>query len=122
MEEEKRFGRKRRSERVRTLNFVDITRYDKLGYPIYGAVARSLDLSKEGIRIECPDDFSVGTELELEIALKEEFLTLNARVVWKKKMDDLFHYGLEFTSVPEDKRPTLERFIEIWKNLKIDIL
>ncbi|HID32725.1 MAG TPA: PilZ domain-containing protein [bacterium (Candidatus Stahlbacteria)] len=122
MPEQKRFSGKRRSERVRTLNFVDITQYDKLGYPVYGTVARSIDLSKEGMRIECPDDFPVGADLELEIALKDEFVSLNGRVVWKKKTDDLYQYGLEFTKVPDDKTDTLKKFIEVWKNLKIDLL
>lgn len=122
MDEEKKYPKKRKSERVRTLNFVDVTQYDKLGYPIYGGIARSLDLSSTGIRIECPDNFQVGSDLELEIALKEEFLTLNAKVVWKKTTDDLYHYGLEFSTVAKDKKPTLDRFIEIWKNLKVDIL
>ena len=122
MGEEKQYPKKRRSERVRTLNFVDITQYDKLGYPVLGAVARSLDLSNTGIRIECPEDFPIGSELDLEIALKEEFLTLSAKIIWKKKANDLYHYGLEFTSVPDDRKPTLDKFIEIWKNLKVDIL
>jgi c-di-GMP-binding flagellar brake protein YcgR len=101
---------KRRTERVESVNLVSIETQDEYNQLTAGQLARTLDISTAGAKIEItssvPFSIPVHEGLMFTIALGEKVIPVQGRVVHEKKVSvNQVILGIEFTEVlPEDRK------------------
>jgi hypothetical protein len=86
---------RRKAIRVQSLNFinVDLRKEKQL---IHG-LGRTLELNLEGATIEVADELSVGTMIELELAMGEAITSLKGEVKNVQPSEsDLYRVGIQF--------------------------
>ena len=79
---------RRRSERLRTINFVSYKDKDDNGRVISEGMAKTLDISLNGAMIELQTPLINPEVAELELALDDEVLALPGLVVDQKKVEN----------------------------------
>ncbi len=99
---------RRRFERIKSLNLVRFVHYNENLIPDCEGYARTLDISKKGIRLECKYEFPENSYLDLDIAINDLILSLKGRIVNVVKSDDLFLYGIEFENIDEEGQKLIE--------------
>ena len=96
-------GSRRKASRVYAIHLATVTKA-KAGEEASISIARTLDASSAGIRVEvemlgrpCIDD-----QLQLEIAVGDRVILAQGRVVHaRRKGDHLVEIGIEFTSIAD---------------------
>jgi hypothetical protein len=104
---------KRRFERVKSLNLVRFVHYSQNLIPDFEGYARTLDISKTGIRLESKYEFPEDSFLDLDIAINDVILSLKGRIVNVLKYGDLFHYGIEFENIDEESQKLIEDALKL---------
>jgi len=100
----------RRFTRVESINFVNIEWTDERGQLTSAHVARTLDLSPGGVKIEItsslPLSIPISGNLLVAITLGERILSLHGRIAHKRQEDERrVVVGIEFVDPrPEDCR------------------
>ena len=66
------------------------------------AMARTLDISKAGVRVEVYRDVKEGSTMEMEIAIKENIYSARGKVLHSRETDNnTWEIGIEFDSLNE---------------------
>ena len=102
-------GSRRKASRVRSTHLLTVTK-TKAREETSISIARTLDVSSAGIRVEvevlscvCIDD-----QLQLEIAVEDRVILAQGTVVHaRRKEDHLVEIGIEFTSIADADRDAL---------------
>jgi hypothetical protein len=97
---------RRREARERTYQLVNVARLNREGVPVEQALGRTLDLSRGGLRVELDHDVPTGARVQVDLALREALVCLQAEVKSVQPEDGAFQVGLEFKEVDD---PTFER-------------
>lgn len=74
-----RFER-RREPRERTYQLVNVSRVDREGLPVELVPGRTLDLSRDGARLELDQALPEGARVRVDVALREELVSAEAEV------------------------------------------
>lgn len=87
---------KERRQTPRTLSNVPLDLYDAEGRMIVGE-GRFLNLSTTGAQLESPKPLQVDEHLRLRVqSAGRSPLDLSGRVIWARKDDSQFTYGIQF--------------------------
>ncbi len=103
---------RRRFKRVKSLNLVRFIHYNPNLIPDYEGYARTLDLSKKGIRMESNKEFSEGSLVDLDIAIDDVILSLKGKIVNMAKKEEFFWYGIEFENIDEEAQKLIEEALQ----------
>ncbi len=72
------------------------------------SIARTLDVSSAGVRVDVIGRVCLDAQLELEIAVGERIIRAHGRVVHARRTEDhLVEVGIEFTSIADADRDAL---------------
>lgn len=104
---------RRRFERIKSLNLVRFVHYNQNLIPDCEGYARTLDISKKGIRLECKYEFPEDSYVDLDIAINDVILSLKGKIVSVVKSDDLFWYGIEFENIDEESQKLIEEALRL---------
>jgi len=87
---------KERRQRTRTISNVPLDLYDPEGRMIVGE-GHFVNLSTTGAQLESPKPLRVDDHLRLRVqSVGESPLDLSGRVIWARKNDSRFTYGIQF--------------------------
>ena len=94
---------KRASSRIRSLHLTSyIPKKDERQEYIV-SIARTLDVSAGGAKIETHRQLDKGMQLELDIAIDDKIISAEGEVVYCEEIDDgLFGTGIAFVSIDEE--------------------
>jgi hypothetical protein len=103
---------RRRAERRFSLNFLDYEILSHSGEVIGRGLARTLNVSKSGLRLETGQFFDPGQRMRITLGLHNELVQLTGRVVNSKpETDDLCSSGIIFLEFePVDWRTYQKHF------------
>lgn len=92
---------RRREARERTYQLVNVARLNREGVPTEQALGRTLDLSRRGLRVELDHDVPAGSRVQVDLALREALISVQAEVKNVQTDDGAFQVGLEFQSADD---------------------
>lgn len=104
---------RRRFERIKSLNLVRFVHYNESLIPDCEGYARTLDISKKGIRLESKYEFPENSFIDLDIAINDVILSLKGKIVTVTKSNDLFWYGIEFENIDEEGQKLIEDALKL---------
>ncbi|MBW1682274.1 MAG: PilZ domain-containing protein [Deltaproteobacteria bacterium] len=88
---------RRRYPRVRTLRLLSYVNREDDEQKTGVSMARTLDVSPAGVRVEVHEPVSPGSLMEMEIAVEEEILSVTGKVVHSEQdADGLYVVGIQF--------------------------
>ena len=100
-------GSRRKTSRVRAIHLVTVTK-DEARDETSISIARTLDVSSTGVRIEVVGRVCIDDQLHLEIAVEERVISAQGRVVHARRTEDhLVEVGIGFTSIADADRDAL---------------
>lgn len=103
----------RESERKGTLNLLDYVVLDKSGGAVARAMARTLNVSENGILLETHLVLEEGQELLITIGLENDLFEIKGKIVRADKSgEESFAYGIEFLNVTSENIGVLHRFLQ----------
>ena len=95
--------KERKSTRLESDLFISYRLFDANDRVCEEGMAKTRDISKNGVALENRTEFEIGSKVELAIALSEELVKANAVVRNIKKMSEsAFLMGLEFTTLSDE--------------------
>ncbi|MBN2382689.1 PilZ domain-containing protein [bacterium] len=106
------FQEKRNAVRVRSIHLLT---FETMGRAEAGqdlGMARTLNISEEGILIEAYKEVHEGAELEILLTLADHCITTRGRVVRIKPARACWKVALEFTEVSPEDRVILDSFLD----------
>jgi len=116
----------RTSERKDALALLDFIALDETGAPVDRAMARTLNVSENGILLETHISLKEGQQMIITLGLDDNLCEMKGRVVRsdikgkiirsEKKDDNKFHYGVEFLDMSEQDAATLHWYLENFNN------
>ncbi len=104
---------RRKFERVKSLNLVRFIHYNQNLIPDCEGYARTLDISKKGIKLESKYEFPENSFLDLDIAIKDVILSLKGKIVSVAKSGEFFWYGVEFENIDEEGQKLIEDALKL---------
>ena len=107
---------RRRTERVESVNLVSIESEDEENRLTSGHLARTLDLSTGGAKVEItsaePFSVPVGEELFFTMTLGEKVVPARGRVVYaRRESEQKTILGIAFTELAPEDRQAIRKFI-----------
>jgi hypothetical protein len=70
------------------------------------------DITLDGLCVETDFAASVGTDLVFSLDTPVEFkFNIFGKIIWQKKIGELFRYGTKFTKLEITEKPDLYKFI-----------
>lgn len=105
---------KRRYERVDAVHLSYIC-IDEAGNVVHEGMGRTLNVSEAGILLETSFCTEPGQTLNVTLAIGEELLDVNGRVVRVKERGDVCHTGVEFRDLSDRDRAKIQEFIRMFQ-------
>ena len=104
---------RRRAERRYALKFLDFEILSEKGEVTGRGLARTLNVSEAGLRLETAQFFDPGQQLRITLGLDNDLVQVNGRVVNSQpETDELCTSGVMFLEFDEDDRITYEKHFE----------
>lgn len=73
------------------------------------AMARTLDISRGGVRVEVYRDVKEGSSMEMEIAIKENIYSVRGKVLHSRETEsNTWEVGIEFDSLNDELSKELD--------------
>ncbi len=108
---------KRRHVRINSLNLSYVCVNDK-GEAVSQGMGRTLNVSESGILLETHFNIDLEQILSLTVALEEELMDIDGRVVHRReKKDGRYETGVEFLKTDEAEFQILKRFIQLFRDV-----
>lgn len=103
----------RRHPRIASLNLVSYTHFDENGNPDYEDLGRTKDLSTGGILLECNRSFTIGTELEVQVAIHDELVTGKGEITRVDPVpnSNKCDIGVKFVQISDKDRQSINKFL-----------
>ncbi len=109
---------RRQTERRYALNFLDYEVISDTGGVLGRGLARTLNVSEAGLRLEAGPFFEPGQKLRLTLGLNNDLVQVNGRVVNSQpENEDLCTSGVMFLEFNQADRLTYQRHFEALKSL-----
>lgn len=107
---------RRQAERRYALNFLDYEVLSANGEILGRGLARTLNVSESGLRLETGEFFEPGQQLRITLGLNNDLIQVNGRVVNSQpETDDLCTSGVLFVEFDEADRRTYEKHFDALK-------
>ena len=104
---------RRQSERRYALNFLDFEILDAEGVVTGRGLARTLNVSKVGLRLETSHFFDPGQQLRITLGLDNDLIQLTGRVVNSQpEGDDLCSSGVMFIEFSDADMKTYQKHFD----------
>ncbi len=108
---------RRQAERRYALNFLDYEVLSEASEVLGRGLARTLNVSETGLRLETGQFFEPGQRLRITLGLDNDLIQVNGRVVNSQpESDDLCSSGVMFIEFDETDRHTYQQHFEALKN------
>ncbi len=105
-------SKKRRYDRIGSLNLLYYACLDDTGNVIAQGMGRTLNVSEGGIMLETHEPIPTS-QILLTIGFKEDVAEVKGKVVYSKKEDDdHIKTGIEFIETDEDPSGVIKRYID----------
>jgi len=106
----------RKSTRLESDQFISYRLYDSENRVCDEGMAKTKDISRTGVAVENRTPMTVGSKIDLTLALSEDLVKISGVVRNSEKMDDIFNIGIEFSEISEDELSKISKeFPEIVK-------
>ncbi len=101
---------RRRAERRYALNFLDYEVLSEAGEILGRGLARTLNVSEAGLRLETAQFFDPGQQLRITLGLDNDLIQIDGRVVNSQpESDELCTSGVMFVEFSEADRRTYQK-------------
>ncbi|MFP4033173.1 MAG: PilZ domain-containing protein [Desulfococcaceae bacterium] len=107
--------KKRRHERVDAIHLSYIC-IDEAGNVVHEGMGRTLNVSEAGILLETSFGTEPGQSLNVTLAIGEDLLDVNGKVVRVEEKDEVCHAGVEFQDLSGDDRSKIREFMEMFRS------
>ncbi|MBW2689134.1 MAG: PilZ domain-containing protein [Deltaproteobacteria bacterium] len=108
---------RRQAERRYALNFLDYEVISDTDVVLGRGLARTLNVSESGLRLETSQFFEPGQKLRITLGLNNELIQVNGRVINSQpETDDLCSSGIMFLEFDEADRRTYQKHFDALKN------
>jgi len=108
---------RRQAERRYALNFLDYEVISDTDVVLGRGLARTLNVSESGLRLETSQFFEPGQKLRITLGLNNELVQVNGRVINSQpETDDLCSSGIMFLEFDEADRRTYQKHFDALKN------
>ena len=108
---------RRQAERRYALNFLDYEVISDTDVVLGRGLARTLNVSESGLRLETSQFFEPGQQLRITLGLNNELVQINGRVINSQpETDDLCSSGVMFLEFDETDRRTYRKHFDALKN------
>ena len=109
---------RRQTERRYALNFLDYEVISENGEVLGRGLARTLNVSVTGLRLETSQFFEPGQKLRITLGLDNDLIQINGRVVNSQpETDDLCSSGVMFLEFDEANQRTYQKHFETLKSI-----
>ncbi len=109
---EKKQKERRESPRVNSLNLLHYNFFNQREFDKRQGIARTINVSENGILIECGYPFPIHSVLEISLAIGEELLILRGEVVRGMiSENDNYYLGLKFHKMSHRSKQIILNFI-----------
>ncbi len=103
----------RHDPRIKNLNLVQVSRFNEEGFHADLATGRTLDISQGGIRLELHHPLPLRTLVALTLALGDELLEIQGKVVYLEEIDDeRCAMGIQFRDMDEKAKQALDGYLD----------
>ena len=107
---------RRRAERRYALKFLDYEIIAETGEVTGRGLARTLNVSEEGLRLETGQFFDPGQQLRITLGLDNDLVQIDGKVVNSQpETDELCTSGVMFLEFNEEDRKTYQKHFEALK-------
>jgi len=107
---------RRLAERRYALNFLDYEVLADTGEILGRGLARTLNVSESGLRLETSQFFEPGQQLRITLGLDNDLVQINGRVIDSQPVDDeLCTSGVMFLEFDESDRRTYQKHFDALK-------
>ena len=104
---------RRRAERRYALKFLDYESLSEKGEVTGRGLARTLNVSESGLRLETSEFFDPGQQLRITLGLDNDLVQINGRIVNSQpETDELCTSGVMFLEFDEEDRKTYQKHFE----------
>ena len=94
---------RRRHPRIKSLNLISYVNMEGEVQLTPELMARALNISLSGVKMEVYEEINVGSEMEMEIAIDESIFTVRGKVVYARQVEGgITVLGVEFSELQED--------------------
>lgn len=108
---------RRQAERRYALNFLDYEIISQDGEVLGRGLARTLNVSETGLRLETGQFFEPGQQLRITLGLDNDLIQVNGRVVNSQpETDDLCSSGVMFIEFDEADQRTYQKHFSALKH------
>ena len=109
---EEGFPTHRAHPRIKSLNLVQISRFDEEGFRADLATGRTLDISRGGMRLELHHHLPLRSVVGLTLALDNEIVEVRGRVVHLEEIDEeRCAMGIQFVDLSAEARAMFDRYL-----------
>jgi c-di-GMP-binding flagellar brake protein YcgR len=103
---------KRRTVRILSLNLVSYSQFSNEGLIEETAMGRTLDLSLGGIKLEVTNRYPLSSDIELNLQLHEQVITVKGRVVYVEELKNgKVGLGIKFSHLDDKTRKAIEHYL-----------
>ena len=108
----------RKSNRIEATHLISYDLLDDEGNTVENSMARSLDLSCDGVLLEIRRKFVADIKMSVQVAVGEEIIDLLGIVRHSEQVDeDTFRTGVQFQNMTDEKAQKLaEYYPELFHN------
>lgn len=108
---------RRRAERRYALNFLDYEILSETGEVLGRGLARTLNVSESGLRLETGQSFEPGQKLRITLGFDNDLIQVDGRIANSQEASDgLSTSGLMFLEFDEADRRTYQKHFEALKD------
>ena len=108
---------RRQAERRYALNFLDYEIISDTGAVLGRGLARTLNVSESGLRLETSQFFEPEQRLRITLGLDNDLIQINGRVINSQpETDDLCTSGIMFLEFDEADRRTYQKHFDALKS------
>ena len=109
---------RRKDERRYALNFLDYEILDDSGEVVGRGLARTLNISEDGLRLETSLFFEPGQQLRITLGLDNDLVQVTGRVINSQpENDELCSSGVLFVELDGQDRHTYQKHFEALKTV-----
>jgi len=113
---------KRRFLRLDSLHLLDYQIIDENGYECDYSMARTLDVSINGIKIETFSEIPLPSTLIITLGVEDTLIDIEGTPIYSEEVDGRFLSGVEFKKVNVQDRSVLRRYVDEFEARKATLL
>lgn len=109
----------RRETRLDSLNLLDFVVLGPEDRIQERGLARTLNVSEHGMRIETPASLAAGQDILITLGLANDMVEIRGRVVHSERSGpELCHAGIEFAATSAAGQKTLHRYLQAFQQAR----